>query len=42
MRPQSGKQTTAIHVLPSVSRRKENQTIKFAQLKEYNLGNIFV
>ena len=42
MKPHSGKQIIAIHVLPSISRRKENQTNKFAQLKEYNLGNIFV
>ena len=28
-------------MLPNISRRKRNQTIKFDQLKEYNMRNIF-
>ena len=27
-----GKQTIAIHILPNISRRKGNQTMKFGQL----------
>ena len=38
---QPGKQTIAIHILPNISRREGNQTIKFGQLIEYN-RNIFL
>ena len=31
-----GKQTIAIHLLPNISRSKDNQTVKFGQLTEYN------
>ena len=31
-----------MHILPNISRSKGNQTIKFGQLIEYNLRNIFV
>ena len=31
----------AIHTLISISRRKGNQTIKFGQLIQYNMRNIF-
>ena len=31
-----------MHILPNISRSKGNQTIKFGQLIEYKLGNIFV
>ena len=31
-----------IHILPSISRSKGNQTIKFGQLVEYNMINIFL
>ena len=31
---QPGKQTIAIHVLPNISRRKGNQTMKFGKLIE--------
>ena len=41
MKSQPGKQTIAIHILPNVSRIKDNQTLKFGLLIEYNLGNIF-
>ena len=30
-----------IHILPNVSRNKGNQTMKFGQLIEYNMRNIF-
>ena len=31
-----------MHILPNISRSKGNQTLKFRQLTEYNLRNIFV
>ena len=31
-----------MHILPNISRRKGKQTMKFGQLIEYNLSNIFV
>ena len=31
-----------IHILPNISRTKDNQTMKFGQLTEYNLRNIFL
>ena len=39
---QPGKQTIAIHILPKISRIKGNQTMKFDQLIEYNMRNIFL
>ena len=42
MTSQQGKQTMAIHILPNISRNKGNQTMKFAQLIEYNMRNIFL
>ena len=36
------KQTVTIHILPNVSRSKGNQTMKFGQLIEYKMGNIFL
>ena len=41
MTSQPEKQTIAIYVLRSISRSKCNQTIKFGQLTEYNMKNIF-
>ena len=41
MTSQHGKQTIAIHILPNISKRKRNQTMKFGQLIEYNMGIIF-
>ena len=38
---QPGWQTIAIHILPNISRRKDNQTTKFGQLIQYNVTNIF-
>ena len=42
MTSQPGKQTIAIHILPYISKGKDNQTMKFAQIIEYNMRNIFL
>ena len=42
MTSQSGKQAIAIHILPNISRNKANQKMKFSQLIEYYLRNIFL
>ena len=42
MTSQTGKHTIVIHVLPNISRSKGNQTMKFGQLIEYNMRNIFL
>ena len=42
MTSQPGLQTTAIHILPNISRSKDNQTMKFDQLIEYKMRNTFV
>ena len=42
MTSQPGQQTIVIHILVDISRRKYNQTIKFGQLTESNLRNIFL
>ena len=42
MTSQPGLQTIAIHVFPTISRSKGNQTMKFGQLIEYNKRNIFL
>ena len=42
MAPQRGKQTITVHILTNISRGKGNQTIKFGQLLEYNMRNIFL
>ena len=34
--------TVAIHILPHISRSKGNQTMKFSQLIEYNMWNVFL
>ena len=36
------KQTIAIHVMPYISRSKNNQTMKFGQLTEYDMKKIFL
>ena len=41
MIPQPAKQTILIHILPNISRSKGNQTMKFGQLVECNMRNIF-
>ena len=42
MRLQPALQTIAIHIWPSISQSKDNQTMKFGQLIEYNKRNIFL
>ena len=42
MESQRGLQTIAKHILCNISRRKDNQTIKFGQLIEYNKRTIFL
>ena len=42
MTSQLGKKTIAIHILPNISRSKDNQAMKFVQLMEYNMRNIFL
>ena len=42
MTSQTDLQTIAIHILPSISRGKGNQTMKFDQFLEYNKRNIFL
>ena len=42
MTSQPTKRTSAIHILPNISRSKGNQTIQFGQLIEYNMRNIFL
>ena len=36
------RQTTAIHILPNTSRRKDNQALKSGQLIKYNTISIFL
>ena len=38
---QPGRRIIAIHILSNISRSKDNQTMKFGQLIEYNMRNIF-
>ena len=42
MTSQPGKQNTALHILPNISTSKGNQTMKFGQLIDYNVRNIFL
>ena len=42
MTPQPGLQAIAVHILPNISRSKDNQTMKFDQLIEYKMTNTFV
>ena len=42
MKSQPEKQTTAIHILSNISRSKCNEVMKFGQLIEYNMRNIFL
>ena len=41
MTSQPGYQTFVIHILLNISRSKGTQTMKFGQLVEYNIRNIF-
>ena len=38
---ETGEQIITIPILPNISRSKGNQTLKFGQLIEYNMRNIF-
>ena len=40
--PQLGKHAITVHILPNISRSKGNQTIKFGQLIECKMRNIFL
>ena len=40
MTSQPGKQTIVIHELPNILRNRDNQAMKFGQLREYNMKNI--
>ena len=42
MMSQTGKQTITIHSLTNISRSKSSQTMKFDQLIEYDMRNIFL
>ena len=42
MTSQTGKQTIGIHMLLNISRSKDNRTMKFGQLIQYNMRNIFL
>ena len=42
MTSQPGVQTIAIQILPNISQSKVNQTMKFGQVIEYNMRNIFL
>ena len=42
MMSQPDHQTIILHILPNISRSKGNQTMKFGQLIEYNMRNIFL
>ena len=42
MSSKSGKQIIIIHVLLNISRSKDNQTMRFGQLIQYNIRNIFL
>ena len=42
MTSQPGKQATAIHVLPNISKSKDDQTMKFGELIEYIMKKFFL
>ena len=42
MSSQPRKQTITIHILPSITRNKGNQTVKFGQLIGYNMRIVFL
>ena len=42
MASQTGQQTIKTCILPNISRSKNNLTMKFFQLKEYNKRNCFL
>ena len=42
MTASTGKQTITIHILSNISKGEDNQKMKFGQLIEYNMRNIFI
>ena len=42
MTSRTGQQIITIHVLFNIARRKNNKTMKFGQIEEYNTRNIFL
>ena len=42
MTSQIGQQIITIYILPNISRSKGDQTMKFGQLREYNMPKIFL
>ena len=42
MTSQAGKQTISVCILPKISRSKDNQTMKFGQIIEYNMKTNFL
>ena len=42
MTSQTGQQKILIHILSDISKSKGNQTMKFGQLIDYNIRNIFL
>ena len=36
------KKKVEIHILPNISRSKDNQARKVGQLRRYNMGNVFL
>ena len=42
MTSEPGEKTIAIHILPYISRSKDNQTVKFGRLIEYNRRKTFL
>ena len=41
MTPETGKEIITIHILRYISRNKDNQAMKFGQLIEHKMANIF-
>ena len=42
MTSQTGQQVITIHILPNISKNKEEETMTFGQLIEYNMRNVFL
>ena len=42
MTSQAGQSITKIHILSNITTSKDNQTMTFGQLIEYNMENIFL
>ena len=42
MTPQIGQQMIVIHILPNISRTKDNQAMKFGQQIKCSMRNIFL